>query len=212
MLQVTEIFKSIQGESRFAGLPCTFVRLTGCNLRCTWCDTEYAFYGGTAMPLGDVVEKVEGNNLKVMEITGGEPLLQEEVYPLMQKMLDKGYTVLLETSGSILLDRVPANVIKIMDLKTPGSGEACKNRLQNLDYLNQNDEIKFVLQDRGDYEWASKMIRRFALQEKTNVLLSPVFEKLDLKKLAQWILEDNLPVRMQTQLHKHIWGKDVIGV
>lgn len=222
MLQITEIFKSIQGESSHAGLPCAFVRLTGCNLRCTWCDTEYAFHGGKAMTQEDVVATVEklfeGKNKpptarsKLVEVTGGEPLLQEEVYPLMQAFIDLGYTVMLETGGSLLLDRVPEPVIKIVDLKAPASGEEEKNRMENLQFLNAQDEIKFVLQDRADYEWARSMIQTHHLQDKAGILMSPVFEQLDLRDLAEWILEDQLPVRMQTQLHKHIWGKDTIGV
>ncbi|QPJ61908.1 MAG: radical SAM protein [Candidatus Nitronauta litoralis] len=221
MLQITEIFKSIQGESSHAGLPCAFVRLTGCNLRCTWCDTEYAFHGGKAMTQEEVVaavEKLFGNvgksptTRKLVEVTGGEPLLQEGVYSLMQAFIDLDYTVMLETGGSLLLDRVPEAVIKIVDLKAPGSGEVDKNRLENFEHLNSKDEIKFVLQDRTDYEWARSMIQRHQLQDKAGILMSPVFEQLDLRELAEWILEDQLPVRMQTQLHKHIWGKDTIGV
>ncbi len=254
MLQVTEIFKSIQGESSYAGLPCAFVRLTGCNLRCTWCDTKYAFHGGKEMSQQDIIAAVDKlfeetkmsrtarskrvlrgrrtkNPLqgsqesshaqqsfsplphrKLVEVTGGEPLLQEEVYPLMQKFIETGYTVLLETGGSLLLDRVPQPVIKIVDLKAPASGEANKNRMENLDHLNPEDEIKFVIQDRQDYEWARSLIHQHHLENKAGILMSPVFDVLDLRNLAEWILQDKLPVRLQTQLHKHIWGKDSIGV
>lgn len=212
MLKVTEIFKSIQGESSYAGLPCVFVRLTGCNLRCSWCDTDYAFFGGKEMAIADILSQIQRTGLRLVEITGGEPLLQDGVYALMQELLDRGYTVLLETGGSILLDRVPPEVIKIMDLKAPGSGEESRNRLENLQHLNREDEIKIVLKDRADYEWARNILREHSITEFAPVLLSPVFEELNLKHLAEWILADGLPVRLQTQLHKHIWGKDAIGV
>lgn len=212
MLKITEIFKSIQGESSYAGLPCVFVRLTGCNLRCTWCDTEYAFYSGRDMAIEDILAQVKATGVRLVEITGGEPLLQEEVYPLMRALLDEGHTVMLETGGSLPLDRVPEGVVKIVDLKAPGSGEEARNRWDNLQQLKAGDEIKIVLKDRTDYEWAREVIANRRLADTAPVLLSPVFETLDLKQLAEWILEDGLPVRLQTQLHKHIWGKDAIGV
>ena len=212
MLKITEIFKSIQGESSYAGLPCVFVRLTGCNLRCTWCDTEYAFYGGRDMAIEDILAQVKATGVRLVEITGGEPLLQEEVYPLMRALLDEGHTVMLETGGSLPLDRVPEGVVKIVDLKAPGSGEEARNRWDNLQQLKAGDEIKIVLKDRTDYEWAREAIANRRLADTAPVLLSPVFETLDLKQLAEWILQDGLPVRLQTQLHKHIWGKDAIGV
>ena len=212
MLKITEIFKSIQGESSYAGLPCVFVRLTGCNLRCTWCDTEYAFYGGRDMAIEDILAQIKATGVRLVEITGGEPLLQEEVYPLMRALLDEGHTVMLETGGSLPLDRVPEGVVKIVDLKAPGSGEEARNRWDNLQQLKAGDEIKIVLKDRTDYEWAREAIANRRLADTAPVLLSPVFETLDLKQLAEWILQDGLPVRLQTQLHKHIWGKDAIGV
>ena len=212
MLKITEIFKSIQGESSNAGLPCDFVRLTGCNLRCTWCDTEYAFYGGRDMAIEDILAQIKATGVRLVEITGGEPLLQEEVYPLMRALLDEGHTVMLETGGSLPLDRVPEGVVKIVDLKAPGSGEEARNRWDNLQQLKAGDEIKIVLKDRTDYEWAREVIANRRLADTAPVLLSPVFETLDLKQLAEWILQDGLPVRLQTQLHKHIWGKDAIGV
>ena len=212
MLQVAEIFKSIQGESTYAGLPCTFVRLTGCNLRCVWCDTEYAFFGGKAMSVEYVAAKVDSFGLALVEITGGEPLLQAKVYELMQMFLQKKYVVLLETSGSISLKDVPDKVVKIMDLKCPTSGECEKNDFRNLEYLKLYDQVKFVIQDRQDYEWSCDVVRRNSLLTQERVLFSPVFEKLQLKTLAEWILEDSLPVRIQTQLHKHIWDKNVTGV
>lgn len=212
MLKITEIFKSIQGESSYTGLPCVFVRLTGCNLRCTWCDTEYAFYGGRDMAIEDILAQIKATGIRLVEITGGEPLLQEEVYPLMRALLDADHTVMLETGGSLPLDRVPEGVVKIVDLKAPGSGEEARNRWDNLQQLKAGDEIKIVLKDRTDYEWAREVIANRRLADTAPVLLSPVFETLDLKQLAEWILEDGLPVRLQTQLHKHIWGKDAIGV
>lgn len=212
MLQVAEIFKSIQGESSHAGLPCAFVRLTGCHLRCVWCDTQYAFYGGRPMSQDSILETVDALGLKLVEVTGGEPLLQAEVYPLLQAFLDGGYTVLLETSGAILLDRVPPGVIKIVDLKCPGSGEVEKNCYANLDLLGGGDEVKFVIADRADYEWCRDIIARHRLHEKAGILVSTVYGQLELKDLADWVLQDGLPVRMQTQLHKLIWGQDAIGV
>lgn len=212
MLKINEIFKSIQGESSHSGLPCIFVRLTGCNLRCTYCDTEYAFYEGKEMPVADVIKAVEGFGISLVEITGGEPLLQKEVYSLMQALLQKKYTVMLETGGSLSLDEVPKAVIKIMDLKCPSSGEEPRNQYANLDQLTFQDEVKFVIQTREDYDWCKKVLVEYSIPEKTQVLFSPVYDKLDLKDLAKWILEDNLPVRLQTQLHKVIWSKDAIGV
>ena len=212
MLKINEIFKSIQGESSHAGLPCIFVRLTGCNLRCTYCDTEYAFYEGKEMSVADVVKAVEGCGISLVEITGGEPLLQKEVYSLMQALLEKKYTVMLETGGSLSLDAVPEAVIKIMDLKCPSSGEEPRNHYANLGQLTFQDEVKFVIQTREDYDWCKKVLIEYSIPEKTQVLFSPVYEKLDLKDLAKWILEDNLRVRLQTQLHKVIWSKDAIGV
>jgi len=212
MLQVNEIFKSIQGESSHAGLLCAFVRLTGCNLRCTWCDTEYAFHAGKNMSVDEIVRTVDSYGLSLMEITGGEPLLQEGVYELMQAFLAKNYQVLLETGGSLPLDRVPHQVIKIVDLKCPGSGEESKNLFSNLDLLQPTDEVKFVILDRADYEWSKQILAQYGIHKKAQVLFSPVYDKLALKDLAEWALADNLPVRLQTQLHKVAWGKDTIGV
>ena len=212
MLKINEIFKSIQGESSHAGLPCIFVRLTGCNLRCTYCDTEYAFYEGKEMSVADVVKAVEGCGISLVEITGGEPLLQKEVYSLMQALLEKKYTVMLETGGSLSLDEVPEAVIKIMDLKCPSSGEEPRNHYANLGQLTFQDEVKFVIQTREDYAWSKKILHEYSIHKTAQVLFSPVYEKLDLKDIAKWILADNLPVRLQTQLHKVIWSKDAIGV
>ena len=212
MLKINEIFKSIQGESSHTGLPCIFVRLTGCNLRCTYCDTEYAFYEGKEMTVTDVVNAVERFGISLVEITGGEPLLQKDVYSLMQTLLEKQFTVMLETGGSLALDEVPQPVIKIMDLKCPGSGEESRNNYENLSGLTLQDEVKFVILNRKDYDWSRKILTKYSIHKRAQVLFSPVYEKLDLRDLAKWVLEDNLSVRLQTQLHKVIWSKDAIGV
>jgi 7-carboxy-7-deazaguanine synthase len=212
MLTITEIFKSIQGESSFTGLPCLFIRLTGCNLRCTWCDTEYAFYEGKPKSVQDIMKAIEPLGVPLVEITGGEPLLQDEVYDLMNALLAKDYQVLLETGGGVSVAKVPQQVIKILDVKCPGSSEDSRNLWDNLNHLNPHDEVKFVLADRADYEWSRTILQQYDIPKKAKVLFSPVYDRLDLKELAAWVLEDNLPVRAQTQLHKIIWGKDTIGV
>jgi len=212
MLQITEIFKSVQGESSFTGLPCVFVRLTGCNLRCQYCDTEYAFYGGKEMSIDETIKVVEKFGLRLVEITGGEPLLQSESLDLMKRLLNLGYKVMLETGGSISIQDVPKEIIKIVDMKCPSSGEMGKNDLKNLFRLAQHDEVKFVIGNREDYEWSRGVLQEYKLQDKANILFSPVFEVLSLRSLAEWILEDNLSVRLQTQLHKHIWDKHATGV
>ena len=212
MLKINEIYASIQGESSHTGLPCIFIRLTGCNLRCSWCDTAYAFYAGNDLTIGETLQKVDAFGLPLVEITGGEPLLQEDVYPLMEALLKKGYRVMLETSGALPIDKVPQRVIKILDIKCPGSGEEKKNHLENLKLLSPHDEVKFVLLDRADYEWSRDLLRKYDLAPSTQVLFSPVYDKLNLKDLSQWILKDRLAVRLQTQLHKVIWSKDAIGV
>jgi 7-carboxy-7-deazaguanine synthase len=205
-LHINEIFYSIQGESTHAGRPCVFVRLTGCNLRCKWCDTEYAFYEGRQMPIADVAEVVRGYRCDLVEVTGGEPLLQEGVYPLIDSMLDSGHTVMIETSGAMDVSRLDPRVIKIMDLKCPGSGECDRNLWSNLEHLTSRDEIKFVVADRADYEWVRDTIGARKLERRAGaLLLSPVFGKLDPASLAGWILEDRLPARMQMQMHKQIW-------
>ena len=212
MLKINEIYASIQGESSHTGLPCIFIRLTGCNLRCSWCDTAYAFYAGNDLTIEETLQKVDTFGLPLVEITGGEPLLQEDVYPLMEALLKKGYRVMLETSGALPIDKVPQRVIKILDIKCPGSGEEKKNHLENLKFLSPHDEVKFVLLDRADYEWSRDLLRKYDLAPSTQVLFSPVYDKLNLKDLSQWILKDRLAVRLQTQLHKVIWSKDAIGV
>lgn len=205
VLRVTEIFHSIQGESTQAGRPCVFVRLTGCNLRCVWCDTAYAFHGGAPMTVQDVVEKVSAYACDWVEITGGEPLLQDEVYDLMRALLDHGLKVMLETGGSLPIDRVPEGVRRIVDVKCPASGEVERNLWENLDQLREGDELKFVLADRADYEWASRQVRERSLGEHGPVLFSPVHETLDAGEMACWVLQDRLPVRVQLQMHKALW-------
>jgi 7-carboxy-7-deazaguanine synthase len=227
-MQITEIYKSLQGESTHAGLACVFVRLTGCNLRCTWCDSEFSFYGGRKMSREEIFDEVialsPGGGL--VEITGGEPMLQEkEVVPLMQQLLDGGYKVLLETSGERLLAKVPKQVIKIVDVKCPNSGEPDTFLIENLEALQPHDEVKFVLSDRTDYEFARDFVGRHRLDERVHaVLFSPAFRKdasgardsshclLDPEELAQWILADDVPARLSLQIHKLIWDPAAKGV
>jgi 7-carboxy-7-deazaguanine synthase len=211
-LIVNEIFHSIQGESSYAGLPCVFVRLTGCGLRCAWCDTDYAFNEGVAMSLDAIIAQVQSHACPLVEITGGEPLLQSSVLPLLARLCDLGLTVLLETSGSEDIAGVDARVIRVMDLKCPSSGESDKNRYANLRHLTAKDELKFVIADRADYDWARRQLAEHNLAGRCAVLFSPVWDKLPLKTLAEWILADRLPVRLQTQWHKHIWGPASRGV
>jgi 7-carboxy-7-deazaguanine synthase len=213
MLTVNEIFYSIQGESTDAGRPCVFVRLTACDLRCTWCDTEYAFHEGRSMSVDAVMAEVDRHGCELVEITGGEPLLQDDVYPLMERLLAEGRTVLLETGGHRPLGRVPAAVRKIVDVKCPGSGESHRTHWDNLENLAPHDEVKFVIKDRIDYEFARDIVARHQLAGRVAaVLFSPVHGVLDPKDLAAWILEDKLEVRLQLQVHKFIWGPDVRGV
>jgi 7-carboxy-7-deazaguanine synthase len=227
-MQITEIYKSLQGESTHAGLPCVFVRLTGCNLRCSWCDSEYTFQGGRKMPSEQVWDEVRrlSPNGGLVEITGGEPMLQErELVPLMLQLLDAGYRVLLETSGERPLERVPAEVIKIVDVKCPDSGEADTFHVENLEALTAHDEVKFVLSGRVDYEFARDFTHRHRLAERVNaILFSPAFRKdakgardsshclLDPQELAEWMLEDDVPARLGLQMHKFIWDPAVKGV
>jgi 7-carboxy-7-deazaguanine synthase len=213
MLTVNEIFYSIQGESTRVGEPCVFVRLTACDLRCSWCDTAYAFYEGRKMSIDEVVDAVDRHGCDLVEITGGEPLLQEDVYPLMDRLLAAGRTVMLETGGHRPIARVPEAVLKIVDVKCPGSGESSKNDWDNLERLAPHDEVKFVVKDRIDYEFARDVIARHDLEQRAGaVLLSPVHGVLDPKTLAAWMLEDHLPARLQLQLHKFIWSPDTRGV
>lgn len=211
-MRITEIFHSIQGESTHAGRPCVFVRLTGCNLRCVWCDSEYTFTGGERMSMDDVIARVKSYGCNLVEITGGEPLAQSEAFELIERLCDDGFEVLIETSGSIDTSPVDRRAKLILDLKCPGSGEVERNRWENLDRLQpQHDEIKFVIADRADYEWTRQVIEERGLANHT-LLLSPVWGTMDIKALAEWMLADRLPARLQTQLHKHIWGADVKGV
>lgn len=212
-LVIHEIYASIQGESTFAGLPCTFVRTTGCNLRCTWCDTTQAFHGGTRMSRPDVLARALATGTKLVELTGGEPLLQPGVIPLLTELCDADRTVLIETSGEADVSRVDPRVHKIMDLKAPGSGEHLRNRWDNLAHIQKTDEIKFVLASRADYEWMRETIRSRDLAAKTpNLLASTVFGSLLPKSLVRWVMEDALPVRVQLQMHKYIWPADATGV
>jgi 7-carboxy-7-deazaguanine synthase len=213
MLTVNEIFHSIQGESSHAGLPCVFVRLTACDLRCSWCDTAYAFTEGRKREVDDVVTEVASYGCGLVEITGGEPLLQPDVYPLMRRLLDGGFRVLLETGGHVSLAQVPEGVARIVDVKCPGSGEAGKTDWTNLDRLQPGDEVKFVVADRADYEFAKEVIGRRGLASRAaQLLLSPVHGVLAPADLAAWVLADRLPVRLQLQVHKYIWGPSTRGV
>lgn len=223
-LRVNEIFFSIQGESTWAGCPCVFVRLTGCHLRCRYCDTEYAFNEGERLGIDEIVESVSRHPAGLVEITGGEPLLQPAVSALIRRLCDSGRTVLVETSGACDISSCDPRAIRIMDLKTPGSGEARHNRFENIDHLRERDEVKFVITDRADYEWAREIIGRHDLDKRCRaVLMSPVYEQapgaevtgcpgLDARELAEWILADGLPVRVQGQLHKLIWHPQARGV
>lgn len=212
-LVVTEIFRSLQGESSFAGLPCTFVRLTGCALRCVWCDSAYAFHGGTARTLEDVLLEVEGLGVPLVELTGGEPLEQEGFYPLSAALCDRGYTVLLETGGHVPLDRVDPRVVKILDVKCPGSGMEASNHLENLRLLGPRDEIKFVVAGRRDFDWAVDFVVRHDLDAKHVVLISPVFEGDSspiAANVAEWVRDSKSRLRLSLQVHKVLWG-DVPG-
>jgi 7-carboxy-7-deazaguanine synthase len=212
MLRINEIFHSIQGESTHAGRPCVFVRLTGCNLRCVWCDTAYAFHDGAALSVDDVVDRAAAYGCDLIEVTGGEPLLQPEAVDLMRALLGRGFEVLLETGGSLPIDDVPIGVKRIIDLKCPGSGEVERNLWRNLDVLRAGDEIKFVIADRADYEWAADTVRSRELSDKAIVLFSPVHGALPGGELARWVLSDSLPVRVQIQMHKQLWPGVVRGV
>jgi 7-carboxy-7-deazaguanine synthase len=213
MLTVNEIFHSIQGESTHAGRPCVFVRLTACDLRCSWCDTAYAFHEGSKMTLEDVLSRVRDYGCDVVEITGGEPLLQKEVYPLMQRLLDEGRTVMIETGGHLSVDAVPQGVIRVIDVKCPGSGESEKVHWQNLERLRPTDEVKFVIRDRADYDFARAVVARYALTSQVAaVLFSPVHGVMNPRELAEWMLADRLQVRLQLQAHKYIWDPQTRGV
>lgn len=205
MLTVNEIFFSIQGEGTRAGRPCVFVRLTGCPLRCTWCDTAYAFEEGTRRDEQDVLREVARHPARLVQLTGGEPLAQRAAFDFVRRLCDEGYEVVIETSGHVAIDRLDPRAVVVMDLKAPGSAESHRNRWENLDVLKPTDEVKIVIQDRGDYEWARAVVRERGLAGRWTVLFSPVHGVLDPGRLARWILDDGLPVRLQVQLHKYLW-------
>ena len=211
-MKICEIFASIQGESSYAGLPCTFIRLTGCNLRCIYCDTTYAYAEGSERSEEEIIGIVRDSGVKLVEITGGEPLMQKDVYPLIERLLDNGYAVLVETNGSMSIRKIDRRAGLILDIKTPGSGMSGEMDFSNLAHLKQTDEIKFVLTGRADYEWAKKIMSNYALGEKCHVLLSPAFGNLSPEQLAGWILEDRLDVRLNLQLHNYIFGPGRKGV
>ncbi len=212
MLKVNEIYYSVQGESTSAGLPCIFVRLTYCNLRCTYCDTEYAFYEGKDLSIKQIIDKVRSYDCNLVEVTGGEPLMQEDSYLLLHKLCEEGFEVLLETGGSLPIKEVDKRVKLIMDFKCPSSGMQKKNLYENINYLKQNDELKFVIGNREDYEWSKNIIKEYQLSEKFEILFSTVFEELKPETLVKWILEDKLNVRFQLQAHKYIWDPKTKGV
>ena len=213
MLTVNEIFHSVQGESTRAGVRCVFVRLTACDLRCSWCDTPHAFYEGRKMSVQEVLDVVSSYGCPAVELTGGEPLLQKDVYPLMMALLDAGHTVLVETGGHVSLAQVPPSVIKIVDVKCPGSGEAHRMDWDNLSRLSAHDEVKFVIRDREDYDYAREVLARYELDHRcAAVLFSPVHGVLNARQLAEWVLGDRLPVRVQLQVHKYIWDAQTRGV
>lgn len=211
-MKINEIFKSIQGESSYAGLPCVFIRTTFCNLRCRWCDTTYAFHEGEERSIESILQEVRRFGCRLVELTGGEPLLQKEIYLLLERLLDEGYLVLIETSGSVPIDPVDPRAVVIMDIKCPGSGMSHANRWENLERLRDRDEVKFVIADRDDFDWAKEIVARYPSLRGKAVLFSPVFGRLDPQQLADWILQENLPVRFQLQLHKYIWDPQMRGV
>ncbi|MCB0220316.1 MAG: 7-carboxy-7-deazaguanine synthase QueE [Chrysiogenetes bacterium] len=212
-LQVTEIFYSIQGESTNAGRPCVFIRLTGCPLRCTWCDTEYAFHGGKQMTLHQILGEVRSHGCRLVEVTGGEPLAQSKCIDLLHILLDEDYEVMLETSGALSIDEVPHKVQVIMDLKCPDSGEESKNRWSNIEHLDENDELKFVISSREDFDWSMRAISERNLARRVRaILFSPVHGKLEPTKLAEWMKEAHAPARLQLQLHKQLWPDVEAGV
>jgi 7-carboxy-7-deazaguanine synthase len=207
-LRITEIFLSLQGESRSVGIPTVFVRLTGCPLRCQYCDTAYAFHGGESISISDVMQRVAEYGVRYVTVTGGEPLAQKACLTLLTQLCDSGYEVSLETSGAIVVDEVDTRVSKVMDFKTPGSGEVAKNRFTNVEFLSPHDQVKFVICDRADYEWSKQVTLEQRLTERCEVLFSPSAQQLPARELADWIVADRLPVRFQIQLHKHLWGDE----
>jgi 7-carboxy-7-deazaguanine synthase len=210
-MRITEIYQSIQGESSFAGLPCVFVRTTGCDLRCSWCDSEFTFTGGTTMTLDQIVGEVETYDCTLVELTGGEPLLQPEIYELATRLADSGLTVLIETGGHRDISKLDPRIIRIMDLKCPASGECEQNLWSNLRQLRPDDEVKFVIADRGDYEWTLNTIREHKLENRGNLLISTAFGMIEPQQVVGWMLEDKLRARFQLQLHKYIWPPEERG-
>lgn len=211
-LRINEIFYSIQGESSYAGMPCIFLRLTYCNLQCNFCDTEYAFYDGEYKSFDKIISEIKKYNCSLIEITGGEPLVQKNVLPFMTMLCDDGYEVLIETGGHMDISGIDKRVKRIMDIKCPGSGESEKNYWQNLNFITEADQVKFVINDRADYDWANNIIKEHNLSKKCPILMSPSFNKVENKTLAEWILADQLNVRFQLQMHKYIWSPDQRGV
>jgi 7-carboxy-7-deazaguanine synthase len=211
-MKINEIYKSIQGESTYAGQPCVFIRTTGCNLRCDWCDTTHAFYEGREMTVEAILARVEASACRLVELTGGEPLLQKEAPLLVKNLLDAGYTVLIETSGSLDIRSMDPRAIVIMDIKCPGSGMSDAMRWENIEALRPGDQVKFVIKDRADYDWAAEVLAKYPVLSQHVVLFSPVFGVLDPRYLADWILEDGRSVHFQLQLHKYIWHPEARGV
>ncbi|MAJ44136.1 MAG: 7-carboxy-7-deazaguanine synthase [Candidatus Marinimicrobia bacterium] len=211
-LKINEIFYSIQGESTYIGLPCIFIRLTYCNLRCTWCDSEYTFESGTYMSINEIMASISQYDCNLVEVTGGEPLMQSECIQLLQNLELKKYKILLETGGSLPINKVPKSVIKVIDFKCPGSGMVKKNLWSILDDIDSKDEIKFVIKDQNDFDWAEQKVSEYKLDETNPVIFSPVFNILDYEILAEWVKSSKLNIRMQIQLHKHIWSPDLKGV
>jgi 7-carboxy-7-deazaguanine synthase len=205
-LKITEIFYSLQGEACNVGLPTVFIRLTGCPLRCVYCDTAYAFSGGEWMEVESIIKRVEQYNTKHITVTGGEPLAQKNCIELLSNLCDLGYDVSLETSGAILVDKVDKRVVKVLDIKTPGSAEDSKNKFENIEFINAGDQIKFVICDENDYRWSKRIMADFRLESRCEILFSPSRDQLDATTLANWVLRDQLNVRFQIQLHKYLWG------
>jgi 7-carboxy-7-deazaguanine synthase len=211
-MKVCEIFTSIQGETSYAGMPCSFIRMTGCNLRCSYCDTQYAYDAGQEIPEGEIIDNIGKAGIPLVEVTGGEPLLQRGVYPLIEKLLSAGYTVLVETNGSQSIRDIDKRAVVILDIKTPGSGMDEEMEFSNLRELKITDEVKFVITDRSDYDWAREIIRSYGLSEKCRLLLSPAFGLVPPQELARWMIEDRAAARFNLQIHKYIYGSDKRGV
>ena len=211
-LKVNEIYYSVQGESTHVGRPCIFIRLTSCNLRCTYCDTEYAFYEGRDMKIPEIMDKIKQWNCNLVEVTGGEPLFQDECIHLLKKLMNQNYEVMLETGGSLSISDVPIEIIKIVDFKCPSSGMEKKNLWSIVNDLQSHDEVKFVIGDREDFDWAEAMLNKYSLNKKCAILFSPTFGEIDPSLIVEWILDKNLPVRIQLQMHKHIWEPEETGV